>query len=42
MVDQKSHDNPLKLKFSKTFTATPDFIFKALTIFTREHLHVGS
>jgi uncharacterized protein YndB with AHSA1/START domain len=31
MVDQKSHDNPLKLKFSKTFTATPDFIFKALT-----------
>ena len=31
MADQKSHDNPLRLKFTKTFTATPEFLFNALT-----------
>ena len=31
MADQKSHDNPLELKFSKTFEANPEFVFKALT-----------
>lgn len=31
MADQKSHDNPLELKFSRTFEADPEFVFKALT-----------
>ncbi len=31
MPNPKSHDSPLKLNFSETFTATPDFMFKALT-----------
>ena len=31
MADQKSHDNPLELKFSRSFEAKPAFVFKALT-----------
>ena len=31
MADQKSHDNPLELKFSRTLEADPEFVFKALT-----------
>ena len=31
MADQKSHDNALELKFSKIFSADPEFVFKALT-----------
>ena len=31
MADQKSHDTPLELKFSRTFEANPEFVFKALT-----------
>ncbi len=31
MADQKSHDNPLELKFSRTIEADPEFVFKALT-----------
>lgn len=31
MVNQKSHDNPLELKFSRTFEAKPKVVFKALT-----------
>ena len=31
MTDQKSRDNPLELKFSRTFEAEPGFVFKALT-----------
>ena len=31
MADQKSHDNPLELKFSKTFEAKSEFVFNALT-----------
>ena len=31
MSDQKSHDNPLELKFSRTFEADPELVFKALT-----------
>jgi uncharacterized protein YndB with AHSA1/START domain len=31
MADQKSHDNPLELKFSRTFKADPEFVFNALT-----------
>ena len=30
MADQKNHDNPLELKFSKTFEADPEVVFKAL------------
>ena len=31
MADQQSHDNPLELKFSRTFEANPENVFKALT-----------
>ena len=31
MADQNSHDNPLELKFSRTFGADPELVFKALT-----------
>lgn len=31
MADQKSHDNPLELNFSRTFEADPEVVFKALT-----------
>jgi uncharacterized protein YndB with AHSA1/START domain len=31
MADQKSHDNPLELKFSRKFEAKPEVVFKALT-----------
>lgn len=31
MADQKSHDNPLELKFSRTFDADPEFAFAAIT-----------
>ena len=31
MADQKSHDNLLEFKFSRTFEADPEFVFKALT-----------
>ena len=31
MADQKSHDNPLELKLSRTFEADPEFVFRALT-----------
>ena len=31
MADQKFHGNPLEFKFSITFEADPEFVFKALT-----------
>jgi uncharacterized protein YndB with AHSA1/START domain len=31
MTGQKSHDNPLELKFSRIFEADPEFVFNALT-----------
>jgi len=31
MTNQKSHDNPLELKFSRTFKADLEVVFKALT-----------
>ena len=31
MAHQKSQNNPLKLEFSRTFEANPEFVFKALT-----------
>ncbi len=31
MADQKSHEDPLELRFSRTFEADPEFVFKALT-----------
>ena len=31
MADQKSHDNPLELKFSRTFETDPELVFNALT-----------
>ena len=31
MADQKTHENPLQLKFSKTFEAEPELVFNALT-----------
>lgn len=31
MTNPKSHDNPLELKFSRSFETSPEFVFKALT-----------
>ena len=31
MADQKAHDNPLALRFSRIFEADQEFVFKALT-----------